>query len=331
MWTLRLGWRVYADGVDLIVASDTRRLRIAGAGHFAVMLGGKFEANNTSSYPGNSIAGLVSSLHKSNLIIEVDSGCDVQNFDASRQNGYFDHVGLDYRRCLAALTTARVLIVGLGGTGTVILQHLVAAGIRDFVLVDGDTVHPCNLERQFIFSLSSIGQLKTAAAAEFILSREPAAKIATHSITLKNYYDLASIFEISGFIDIAAVCIDHPPHQAFDMASSALWDANIKFIHGGVMARSGFFGPFFDCSKSLHPPSSFSVWNGINPSRHGAEPSQICFAPYNTIISACMAADMIHSIIGHTQAIDYQSRTFVDFYRMTITKLTRGQVRQVDV
>ena len=46
------------------------------------------------------------------------------------------------------LGNAKVLLVGLGGIGSTVLQHLAAAGIGEIGLVDQDTVALSNLQRQ---------------------------------------------------------------------------------------------------------------------------------------------------------------------------------------
>ena len=45
------------------------------------------------------------------------------------------------------LHSIRVGIVGLGGTGSIVLQQLAHLGVRDFVLIDPDTVEETNLNR----------------------------------------------------------------------------------------------------------------------------------------------------------------------------------------
>ena len=58
---------------------------------------------------------------------------------------------------LKALRSSIVCILGLGGVGSVVLQHLVALGVSRYVLVDSDRVESTNLNRQLIYSLSDIG------------------------------------------------------------------------------------------------------------------------------------------------------------------------------
>jgi molybdopterin/thiamine biosynthesis adenylyltransferase len=64
-----------------------------------------------------------------------------------------------------ALKSLRVGIVGLGGTGSVVLQELVYLGVRDFVLLDPDTVEKTNLNRLVGATPSSLRKPKVDVAA----------------------------------------------------------------------------------------------------------------------------------------------------------------------
>lgn len=61
---------------------------------------------------------------------------------------------------LDRLTSAHVLVVGLGGVGGYAAEQLCRAGVGHLTLVDGDTVSETNLNRQLIALRSTIGQPK---------------------------------------------------------------------------------------------------------------------------------------------------------------------------
>lgn len=68
-------------------------------------------------------------------------------------------------------------ILGLGGVGGPASLYLVAAGIGELVLVDGDVVEASNLNRQILFDFSDLGRPKARAAAERLQSHNPELKI----------------------------------------------------------------------------------------------------------------------------------------------------------
>jgi adenylyltransferase/sulfurtransferase len=66
----------------------------------------------------------------------------------------------------AALSRAKVLIVGVGGLGCPAAMYLAAAGVGQIGLVDPDRVALENLHRQLLYRDGDIGRLKVEVAAE---------------------------------------------------------------------------------------------------------------------------------------------------------------------
>lgn len=51
---------------------------------------------------------------------------------------------------LKQIGAVHLAIVGMGGIGQVVVEHLAAAGVRHFTLIDGDRVERSNVNRQFL-------------------------------------------------------------------------------------------------------------------------------------------------------------------------------------
>lgn len=66
------------------------------------------------------------------------------------------------------LEKLRVAIVGLGGTGSIMAQQLVHLGIRDFILIDHDSIEETNLNRVVGAGRPDLGASKAAIAARYI-------------------------------------------------------------------------------------------------------------------------------------------------------------------
>jgi hypothetical protein len=75
------------------------------------------------------------------------------------------------------LGSIRVGIVGLGGTGSVVLQQLTHLGIQDFVLLDPDIVDETNLNRLVGAKPNSIGRPKVDISKEMALSINPEVRV----------------------------------------------------------------------------------------------------------------------------------------------------------
>ena len=67
---------------------------------------------------------------------------------------------------LHELTTKTVLLCGIGGVGSYVLEALVRMGIGNFIIVDNDVVSITNLNRQLIALHSTLGQSKVKVAKE---------------------------------------------------------------------------------------------------------------------------------------------------------------------
>lgn len=67
-----------------------------------------------------------------------------------------------------ALGRLRVAIVGLGGTGSIVAQQLSYLGVRDFILIDPDTVDHTNLNRLVGATVADVGAAKVDVASRQI-------------------------------------------------------------------------------------------------------------------------------------------------------------------
>lgn len=75
------------------------------------------------------------------------------------------------------LRRLRVGIVGLGGTGSVVLQQLVHLGIADVTIVDPDTVETSNLNRLLGAGHNDVGRPKVDVAADAARRIDPATQV----------------------------------------------------------------------------------------------------------------------------------------------------------
>jgi len=83
------------------------------------------------------------------------------------------------------LGKAKVLLVGLGGIGSTVLQHLAAVGIGKIGLVDHDTVALSNLQRQTIYTHADIGRKKVSVASNFIKNLNKSVDVIEYDFFLK--------------------------------------------------------------------------------------------------------------------------------------------------
>ncbi len=74
---------------------------------------------------------------------------------------------------LEKLSASKVLIIGLGGVGAVAAEMLCRAGIGNMTIIDGDTIHETNLNRQIFTRHGLIGKSKAEVLKEKFMDINP--------------------------------------------------------------------------------------------------------------------------------------------------------------
>lgn len=95
------------------------------------------------------------------------------------------------------LKAVNIAVFGLGGVGGHAVEALARCGVGHFSLFDSDTVAKSNLNRQIIATLETLGQKKTVAMKNRILSINPDAEVNCFDV----FYlpENADSFDLSGF------------------------------------------------------------------------------------------------------------------------------------
>jgi tRNA A37 threonylcarbamoyladenosine dehydratase len=86
---------------------------------------------------------------------------------------------------MSRLSNAHVLVVGVGGVGAYAAEMLCRAGVGELTIIDADTVNTTNINRQLPATHSTVGRLKTEVLAEHLLDVNPALRLHTLPIYLK--------------------------------------------------------------------------------------------------------------------------------------------------
>lgn len=90
-----------------------------------------------------------------------------------------------------ALQSARIGIVGVGGTGSIVAQQLAYLGVRSLLMIDPDVVEETNMNRVVGTTPNSVGALKVDVARKMALSIAPAAVVDATSDDIR-YADVAA-------------------------------------------------------------------------------------------------------------------------------------------
>src|SRR5512136_457964 len=104
-------------------------------------------------------------------------------------------VGIEGQQKLKA---ASMLVVGVGGLGSIISLYLAAAGVGHLGLVDFDVVDSSNLQRQVIHGTSTVGKLKVESARAKLIDLNPDVQVDVYNepFTSENAMRIAKDYDI---------------------------------------------------------------------------------------------------------------------------------------
>jgi sulfur-carrier protein adenylyltransferase/sulfurtransferase len=105
----------------------------------------------------------------------------------------------------ATLSKSRVLIVGLGGLGSPVMQYLAGAGVGCLGVIDSDVLDASNLHRQPIYALADVGRPKPELARDAIIAINPQVRVEMHTARL----DAGNALELIRSHDIVVDCSDN--------------------------------------------------------------------------------------------------------------------------
>lgn len=122
-----------------------------------------------------------------------------------KQIYYLDGLSKNCNISQKRLEDSCVAILGLGGSGSILIQNLVGAGVSHFILIDFDSIDISNLNRQFIYNAKQLHLKKTDAAKQYIESINTNATVVTIDTIINRVDDLHILdsYDISIFANAA--------------------------------------------------------------------------------------------------------------------------------
>lgn len=106
---------------------------------------------------------------------------------------------------MEVLARSRVIVFGIGGVGSFVVEALVRSGLGAIDIVDDDTVSLTNVNRQLYALLSTVGQYKVDVAEARILDINPDCAVTKHRCFFMP--ETSSSFDFSRY-DYVVDCID---------------------------------------------------------------------------------------------------------------------------
>jgi len=204
-----------------------------------------------------------------------------------------------------------IIIIGCGGIGNFMSYSLSTFNPKKIILIDGDRIEKSNLNRQFMFTESDIGEYKAKVLARELKKRNSNLNIieishyATETIldSLLNHFDKD---------DIPIGILSADSEQALFTTVKFFARHSIPFLNVGYLNDISVIGPFFIPGVSACPlcHNAFSVEIECTDdiiSKEIYELNKMSSAPssfVNNALAACMAtSDIIQYMSGNYQKI----------------------------
>ena len=160
--------------------------------------------------------------------------------DYTRDEIWLSHFVADARLSLAGLAAKKVLIVGCGGTGAIVADHLARAGVKNFALVDGARLDAPDLNRQWTYSRDGIGQAKVDLLAAHLQSLGGTCE--KFERQLQSAADLAGLPKA----DLIVCAADKPRFVIENLMLELADKENTPLLFGSVGITDDFVGEVLD-------------------------------------------------------------------------------------
>ncbi|MEV7342856.1 ThiF family adenylyltransferase [Streptomyces sp. NPDC093544] len=165
------------------------------------------------------------------------------------------------------LREARVLLIGVGGTGGYAAQSLVASGVGHLHCVDPDSVELSNLNRQPLFRESDIGRPKVAAAVATLRALNSDVVVTGERREVRRPADLAELVRGGRQVAEGAADLDRDPGPpAYDLLVLAAdhpddirrWANRVCLAAGLPWVDAGYRGPLV--TAGVYVPGRGACW-----------------------------------------------------------------------
>lgn len=208
----------------------------------------------------------------------------------NRQEMYF-HMLSGELKSVSHYKNKQILILGLGGIGSIVAELLVRAGFENFNIIDYDKVEKSNLIRQTAYYYNDVGKLKTDALLEKMLLINSKCNINSENIKVLNEKDIEQHINAADFI----VCtLDKPIRKIRRIINDTCVKYKKPVIFSGFAEHVGMVGPFVVPKKS----ACLSCINNENSEEYLNNVSNApSFGPLCSIIASLVSSEVINYFV----------------------------------
>jgi len=256
-------------------------------------------------------------------IQDVRPSSYTHNVAANRHETYDRQLRLIGAEAQKKINNISVGIVGLGGTGSHVVQQLSYLGVRNFVIVDPDTVEESNLSRLIGANAEDVGQPKVSIMTRVLHSQTTSRVKAIngdvyHRSVANNLRDCDLLFCCTDTLTSRMVLSRMASQYLLPLIDMGI---NIQLASDGTVSRIGGRvmtqlpgDPCLDCLGILQPDVlnrelMSAEERGSNPYVQGAEDEHApAVVSLNGVVASLAVTEFLHLVSGRVG--DRRSRTF---------------------
>jgi sulfur-carrier protein adenylyltransferase/sulfurtransferase len=202
------------------------------------------------------------------------------------------------------IRNARVLVVGIGGLGSQVLQYLTAMGVGTIGFLDFDIVEEDNLSHQVYYGMKDIGKLKAVVTRERLSGMNPLIRLNMLNVKLtrENAGSLIPGYDI--VVDatnkknthylINDLCIEYGKIMVFGCVSGLEGRVSVfNYLNGPSFRCAGSAGAEGECSSGRDRTGMPGVLPGLTGSYQANEIMKIITGNPDVLSGRIMVIDIV--------------------------------------
>ncbi|GEM_PF-5123572 len=291
------GLKVYSDNIDLYSFSE----KILEGIRLKEIL------NIYREYSDEALE-IIDILKQNNLLLKSETGLTFTKAELEFYDRFIGYLGesetanQDRFEMFKSIRKSKILLFGIGTVGTWVLQHLLACGIGEIVILDNDCIEVDNLSRQSLFTKNDIGKKKSLVAQEFSKKYSDLTEINVIDCWISNQTDLEKIINNKSGFDIVIQTADQP---RWDLA---LWTceqsikAEIPYIRANQLGAGPLVIPHetacLGCEKEKLKNTISNAEDLISGAHRIKEMPAPAIGIFPSVTSSILSLEIVHFLAG---------------------------------
>ncbi|EID53063.1 HesA/MoeB/ThiF family protein [Saccharomonospora xinjiangensis] len=255
-----------------------------------------------------------------------DSGLDERHFSNLTFFGTYSSLERSRADFVRKLRDAHVLVLGVGGGGSSLVQCLAGFGVGRLTLVDRDDVERRNFARQFLYRHADLGRSKVERAAEWVRDYDPDIEVRAVDRWISGPEDLADLMD---GVDVVAGGLDGE-HDIHLVVNAAIMRAGVPLVCGGMGRTQVMYcsvdpgvSPCLLCDESDQPSPTEQTSAGIaRRLSSGLELNNALIAPIAMQVGSLIAYETLRYLTGFEQPMAAGQRVILDLRTGLTTQAT---------